>query len=292
MYYRFLLIFFIATVFSPITQAQERVAYRVEVIILRLVQAEFPPEPAPELRDYTGSMDLGKLVGERQQWLSEWAATDPVAAFGIDLDPPLTIEAAHNILPDGITYIPELGEQMSGVRRNLRLSAEYRPEVYLSWEQDAQGEFPAFRLHNGEIILVEDDYSEQRIELRAPESGEPRPVQKIFTYDAETGVFGLAPVPEPRIHYAVDGTIRMRRSRFLHIDLDLEYRYPTPATLAGLSGIPLALKYQGYHTHPLRQSRQIRTGRMEYFDSPVLGALVWVTAIEAVATEADEEVLQ
>jgi hypothetical protein len=41
--------------------------------------------------------------------------------------------------------------------------------------------------------------------------------------------------------------------------------------------------------HRLEQSRVVRTGRMEYFDGPVLGVLAWVTDIsESVAEEPAE----
>jgi hypothetical protein len=35
-----------------------------------------------------------------------------------------------------------------------------------------------------------------------------------------------------------------------------------------------------FQVHELKQSRQVRTGRMEYFDGPVLGVLAWITAVE------------
>ena len=32
--------------------------------------------------------------------------------------------------------------------------------------------------------------------------------------------------------------------------------------------------------HKLKQSRQVKSQRMEYFDIPVLGVLAWITAFE------------
>ena len=288
MRYIYFLILFVFSLSSVAVHAQERIGYRVEVIVFRLVQAELPPESALLPRDYSCALDLARLQKEREEWIAAWELITPQDALAVDLDPPLTAEASQFTIADGLSYIPELGEQMSGVWRNLRLSAEYRPEARLSWEQRAQGDFPPLRLHNEEIILIEDDHADQRVPSAVPEEDAPAPVRKIFHYDLASGILELSPVPDPRLHFSVDGEVRLRRSRFLHIDLDLEYRIPAPATLAGTSGPPLMLKHQGYEVYSLKQSRQIRTGRMEYFDSPVLGALVWVSAIEKQDDETDQ----
>ncbi len=109
-----------------------------------------------------------------------------------------------------------------------------------------------------------------------------------FQYSLESGEVKLAPLPEPRLHYVVEGAVSLRRSRFLHFDLDLDYRMPAPATVLDIPGPPYLPEYQGHLVHELKQSRQVRTERMEYFDSPVLSALVWISEVE----RAEEELVE
>jgi len=35
-----------------------------------------------------------------------------------------------------------------------------------------------------------------------------------------------------------------------------------------------------FQVHSLKQSRQVKSGRMEYFDGPVLGVLAFITPVE------------
>ena len=295
MRYVFLLILFLITILATEVQAQERIAWRVEVIILRLVESDFEPLSSPELREFSTALDLEEQAGKRDALLNDWLNPDPDNLVQLEATPPLTPLATQFMFLDGLTHIGTMSEQMAGVWRNLRLSSDYRPEVYLSWEQPAEGSFPSLRLHNQEIIRVDDDHADLRfdslsdepmISVPNPENPLeelvfPRPEPEFFNYDLATGILESAPLPDPVEQFTLDGEIKLRRSRFLHIDLDVEYRQPTPATVAGILGPPLQLEHLGYEVQPLKQSRQVRTGRMEYFDSPVLGALVWVTGIDA-----------
>jgi hypothetical protein len=53
---------------------------------------------------------------------------------------------------------------------------------------------------------------------------------------------------------------------------------PTP--LPSIPGEPPPLPLpSSFLIHRLEQSRPVRTGRMEYFDGPVLGVLAWVSDI-------------
>ncbi len=275
-----ILIFFIICGFCRDAVSQERVAYRVEVVVLRLIESSPPPESVLEPRDLSDVLDLADRAAAIEQWLSDWPRMSEAQLREMELSPPLNPLASRFPDIEGLTLITDRSERMSTVWRNLRLSAEYRPEIYFSWEQAAEGDFPDLRIHNDVVIMIEDKHAVQRVAPPVPEPDSPPWEQKIFRYDLESGAFTLETIPEPEPFYSVDGTIRMRRSRFLHIDLDISYQVPAPSALQGLSGPPLKLEHQGYQAHRLVQSRQIRTNRMEYFDSPVLGALVWVTPIE------------
>ena len=92
--------------------------------------------------------------------------------------------------------------------------------------------------------------------------------------------------------FQLDGSVQLRRSRFLHVYLDLEYREgfslePVDAQVDALGGEIFAATEPagdtatdaGYYLHSLRQNRQIQTGKLHFFDTPALGALVFVTAL-------------
>jgi hypothetical protein len=63
---------------------------------------------------------------------------------------------------------------------------------------------------------------------------------------------------------ALDGAIRLSRSRFLHIDVDLLYREIGDA---GEEAAPFRLQ----------QSRRVNSGEVHYFDHPAFGLLVKLT---------------
>ena len=105
------------------------------------------------------------------------------------------------------------------------------------------------------------------------------------------------PLPDPIVYYRLDGTASLVRSRFLHLGLALEWREPVwdrgpvPVTPAPVSALPedeavtAPVKPDSFRLYRLEQSRPVRTGRMEYFDGPVIGVLAWVTEIEEPPTE-------
>jgi hypothetical protein len=49
--------------------------------------------------------------------------------------------------------------------RRLRLSAPFRPQQYLSWEQGNQEPFPALRIHDLEVVLVKDPKARERLKM-------------------------------------------------------------------------------------------------------------------------------
>jgi hypothetical protein len=124
-------------------------------------------------------------------------------------------------------------------------------------------------------------------------------------------------VPPVQYYYRIDGTAKLTRSRFLHLDLDIELREPlyeqfdtalVAETAAGLPGADSAsdapdtgtipagtallpaetVKRTGaaadaaaFRIHRIAQKRQVKTEQMEYFDGPVIGLLVLVTGFDA-----------
>lgn len=87
----------------------------------------------------------------------------------------------------------------------------------------------------------------------------------------------------------LDGTIKIVLSRYLHAEVDLQYRdtataaaitpTPTPLPLA----LPADAKLIATKTTPvyaLKQSRKMRSKELHYIDSPVLGMLVQILPVQ------------
>lgn len=120
------------------------------------------------------------------------------------------------------------GQTLDSALARLSASRDYRPLLHLAWRQPvtAQADAPAVHVYGGE------DRAE----------------------GIETGA--AAPARE------LDGTVRVSRNRFLHVDVDL------------------LLREESGRTFRLRQSRRVNSGELHYFDHPAFGALVKLTPHE------------
>jgi hypothetical protein len=170
-------------------------------------------------------------------------------------------------LPDDLTTTEQKSNRMDGVWRRLRSSKEYRPVLFASWQQNRTDYYPPMRIHD-EVILDE----------------QLRPLTSIMIADlaAEDPLGAYMST-----FYRLDGTLQLRRSRFLHLYLDLEFREDiqpsNPDAQASFFNIenPALPDRPAYNIHLLQQNRQIRSGQLQYFDTPSFGALVLVTATAA-----------
>jgi hypothetical protein len=110
----------------------------------------------------------------------------------------------------------------------------------------------------------------------------------------------LEDLPAPRHFYALDGTVSLVRSRFLHLHVDLQQREavydPAPQQPVllprGMRTMPAATPGpdtedpaaqpvpSAFLVFDMEQNRQVKTGQVEYFDGPVLSVLAYITAIE------------
>jgi len=264
MIYRLFLIIFLV-IFAIQSMAGEK-RYRVEIIVLTHLRHEVVPADAESLRDFSGSLDF--------------------------------LEAKS----DDVIAVEDMSDVMRETWRRLRLSAPFRPEQYLSWEQSANDPFPSLRIHDLEALLIENSCTVLH-ETLATEASEDADSPFVFTDqvnilpgdDIEEAA-EEPQLPDPTLFYRIDGTVMLRRSRFLHLDIDIELRQATfdeqPLTLTpilggeresgelGVPGEPELPLTASFLIHQIEQSRQVKSQRMEYFDSPVLGVLAWITPFE------------
>jgi len=238
-------------------------AYRVEVIVFRNLLATTGFTETPELRSFSQFPDLEepRPVGSLP------------AGSGNDLTKQATggfPDALRHDLPDDLLVVTEKSSQMDTAWRRLRSSQNYRPLVYAAWQQNRIDYYPPIRIHDQQIIDTR-LHSPGRFMIADLTAQDP-----LAAYRNNL--------------YRIDGSLQLKRSRFLHLYLDLEYREATlqNSVEAGfLDGNAMQAKSESpvpeadvYGIYELKQNRQISTGKMQYFDTPFIGALVYVTSIQ------------
>ena len=282
--------------------------YRVEVLVLTHLRSVEPATEADEIRDYSSSLDFLTPVEEPEEGENGEEAAGPADETagaeqeGTAGEPSAAAEAEPD--PNEVVHHEEMSDVMQEAWRRLRLSAPFRPQQYLSWEQGNQEPFPALRIHDLEVVLVKDPESRRRLKMieadLLEDESEQREKETLFVTSGSTTpepAGGLVELPqaaeipeEPELpeavpYYRLDGTVKLRRSRFLHLDLDLQMREGIwePEPLEIVARDPVIFERAGptlFRVHELQQSRQVKTGRLEYFDGPVLSLLAFITAIK------------
>jgi len=280
MSYKHILILFLLFLggLGPVFAQETR--YRVEILVLRHLEENDQPMERQELPDYSMAIDFLAPVAENAVEKDKSAeAADAMDQPSKAIAEDATLETADltepPLDPNRLVHMEEMSSTMQETWRRLRLSGPFRPEQYLSWEQGNQEPFPTLRLHDLTVVMVDDPWVESR-----PQAADGARLAAA----ADGGIEGPA-LPDPVIYYRLDGTVTRRRTRFLHLDLDLQFREPV-----GTRDIPVAPgtgtagkqpdRPASFLVHALKQSRQVRTGHLEYFDGPFLGVLAWITQVE------------
>ena len=179
-----------------------------------------------------------------------------------------SFEIPNKHLPEDLSVVKQRGSRMDGVWRRLRSSQGYRPLIYKSWVQNRVDFYPPMRVHNERVI-----------------DRQLLPPTNILVAD----LAAEDPLAAYRsTFYQLDGSVQLKRSRFLHLFLDLEYRDEGSGELVEAELIEYPQNQledagidQRQGVFKLEENRQIRTGSLQYFDAPHFGALVLVTAIKA-----------
>jgi len=311
MRYKTNLILFIILLLGATGAVAQDDRYRVEILVLTHIDHGEEAIERKWLEDYSALLDFltpppeedetdeteedteaessGKT--EDQPGTPEQQAGELLAVTAGE-DPGLE-EASEEDLANAVVQVEEMSEVMQEAWRRLRLSAPFRPEQYLSWEQGRDEPFPVLRLHDLEMVKVDDPYAEQRKALEEEEAarqedtaaGAERPQGSAADLAEEEDV-----LPDPSFYYRLDGYVMLKRTRFLHLDIALQLREALfEAETTGLAPTPPVALLEGeemeppqpssFLLHELVQSRQVKTARMEYFDGPVLGVLAYITGI-------------
>ncbi len=239
-------------------------AYRVEVIVFRNLGVLTESVAVDDLRSFLQFPSLEEPLQHKDLF------NNPADETPDQLPDDLATVLRYD-LPDDLNVVTQKSTRMDAVWRRLRSSKGYRPLLYAAWEQNRTDYYPPMRIHDQQIIDTQ---------LRPP------------THIMIADLAAEDPLAAYRSSfYRIDGSVQLRRSRFLHLFMDLEIREEKPE-------IPVEPDFFGSsetQTAPgnsdqddiqrgvfaLKQNRQVRTDRMQYFDTPYFGALVLVTAIKA-----------
>ena len=254
---------FLLLLLSSATLAESG-TYRVEVIVFRNLGAFTESVGVEELRSFSQFSSLEESA-QHKNLFNNPAIESPNGL------PDGLAEVLRYDLPEDLSVVTQKGTRMNAVWRRLRSSQGYRPLLYSAWQQNRTDYYPPMRIHDQQIIDTQ---------LRTP------------THIMVADLAADDPLAAYRSSfYRIDGSVQLRRSRFLHLFLDLEIREEKPAvpiesdffgsndsqTLPGESA-PNNIQHGVF---ALKQNRQVRTDRLQYFDTPYFGALVLVTAIKA-----------
>ena len=281
MVYKSYFIFFITILSCSSAALADDQRYRVELLILRHLEGVSDRQPETSLRDFSTAIDLMPPTAEPPDETPALGQAMPAdIASGADVGNAQEA-AAENApdedlepLPPAIVLNENRSDMMQQVWRRLRSSAAFRPEFYMSWEQADREPYPQVRIHDLVLLLEEDPWAEQR--AAATESAatagfvfSDAGTSPPDTPDTETA----SGLPDPLRFYAIDGQARFRKSRFLHLDLDIEIRTLLPADEGADSA--------AFQVIPIHQSRQVQTLELEYFDGPVYSVLAYITRVES-----------
>ncbi|MGY6554514.1 MAG: CsiV family protein [Wenzhouxiangella sp.] len=247
---------------------------RVEVLVFKHGNGQADRWPVDQLDDFSALLD----PRERAR-LASWSARPPgltEPSTDADADRQASASPTATALSAGahdgrspewplrFVHDDQLSTNMQRALDRLRASANHEVLSVTSWLQ------PLDRRRTSPAVRIRDD----------------RPIQVDWQRPTNTalGFAGALAAPEqmPPSIYRLDGSVRIRQRQFRHAELNLVWAesraQAAPGAFASTSE---------FEVHRLRQSRPIQFGRIEYFDSPWIGALILVETWRAPHTDGD-----
>lgn len=159
--------------------------------------------------------------------------------------------------------MPASSHKLQGVYQSLRQSHQYRPLYHIAWQQ------PAVDGNRSRALHLQQEDSVSLFELTIPPMLVTDPMPAEFY--------------EP-VKLLLDGTVRIRSSSFLHVDVDMVLFHPpvsniTPINLPAQAPTePVARPVE--YVRITEKNRRIKLGELHYFDHPRLGVILQVNRLE------------
>ena len=250
--------------------AEEPSFYRVEAIVFTHAGGRSDAWPVEEAADHSAALDPQWRSFAREQELDR--AKDERDSTRSELETALSVvdtiaslESGEETLTEALIYpepwlaLDELSEPMSRARTRLEQSGAFQVRAWQAWHQplDQDTRSRAVRIHDDRLIAID------WITL-SPTGSLLRDGRVVRTVEDVT----------PAFHFRLDGSVRLRQRQFMHADVLLDWRIPL---VPGVSPWPITPTERELEVHRLDESRTIRPGRFEYFDSEWLGLLLRIT---------------
>ncbi len=220
----------------------------------------------------------------------------------VDKMPGEIVEPRRSDSPDDMDLMPYLAlskeyYQLDSVYRVLKLSREYRPLLHVAWQQPGLDSLNVRAIHLDNTLF--DEKTTEEPELTWPELTEEwAPVREAPDGEGDASpadpVWDWPVYTPPELVY--DGLIRLRSSRFLHLDVDFAY-FPDvpeesgPDSPAGEAASGALDQYSADYVR-LTESRRIKLNEMHYFDHPIFGVIVQVSRLDIRNSEAAGSVFE
>lgn len=227
------------------------------------------------------------------------AAAETVTAvppLGQDMAQPdlAAVETAVEPVEPSWRWLTESELTLNDVERRLADSGRYRPLLHIGWVQPLDDSDRGTPVHlydglkpqappppatvAGESIMVSPPAA-PAAEPPSPPVDIPPPVDGAISPSWPEELPPLEPAP-----HRLNGTFTLRRGRYLHVDVDLDYRLnEAPSKTPPVEGNRLGERMQDAAPPPVAryvrmvQSRRIRSDELHYLDHPLFGVLFLVT---------------
>ncbi len=227
--------------------------YQVEVIVFENLESVSNGElwyENPGLPDRSNSIALITELADNEEGL---------------IDAPV-VEGENQIIQQNkaelIPYlqIAEGKLRMDGIHRVLKLSREYRPHMHVSWQQPGLSSAIARAVHIQKFAEPDLITREQNLGQTENNSGVLSDEMEN-KYQVKDLIF--------------DGTIRLRSSRFLHVDVDIAYfpEFLSEQNETINEDNSLFVQQQADYVR-LQESRKIKLNEIHYFDHPFFGVII------------------
>ena len=210
---------------------------------------------------------------------------------GDDGEPPELGRAPFQRLPPS-TY------QLKRSWQRLADSEAYRPLLHAAWRQPELPRQAAIPVHLHGGLFWYDDGAEGGVAIEpavpAAPPWQPEGDDAEAGRDSDAGEVAADGGPVGPPAPIVDGSLRLVVSRYLHAELDLLYRDPSPDPATRTYRQPGLLVPEGGERQlpagfRLETSRRMRSGEIHYIDHPRFGVLVFVNPWEPGEGNDEEE---
>ncbi len=226
--------------------------YHVEVIVFENVNSGFDNE---DMYKDPGLSPLNSTVKPIYE--------DPLAAqAGVNSMPDTNTLTAKLLVPYKV--LPESSYKLQAVYQQLRQSREYRPQYHIAWQQ------PGYAGNMARAVHLQQKDRDSVYESTLPVALITDPLPAEFY--------------EP-VKLLVDGTVRIRSSAFLYVDIDMMlFRPPVnnagPINLPVQDGVVETVVEKPAEYVRLTESRRIMLNELQYFDHAKFGVIMQVSRYE------------